>query len=264
MPVFSESMPVWIRQVDTLPEDCAGALSSDICDGYEIASAVLGHGSQLPENSGLIAFSYLWRRFGPPWHGSDDHKDLAGYVLSTPHPSIFLSIFPSASPLEYGVGYLITNSLSEELCVPMRAWETAFESWWLVTRAGPDDKHTLIAGEGMTPAQRDTLSNHFWNDRTTSTVVQEAEKAIGPYPRHLRKGGDATVCDAIRATLEELLRPVFIRDVAINILGKVADDALEGEEAERSIYAGYGVPKEAMDALAEEDNVARNRTDVLE
>ncbi len=28
------------------------------------------------ENGPLTAMAYLWRRFGPPWHGGDDRKEV--------------------------------------------------------------------------------------------------------------------------------------------------------------------------------------------
>ena len=39
-------------------------------------------------------FAYCFRRFGYPNIGWDGYKQLASYVLSTPHPDLFLSITP--------------------------------------------------------------------------------------------------------------------------------------------------------------------------
>lgn len=65
------------------------------------------------------------------------------------------------------------------------------------------------------------------------------------------------VTRTIMLALKELLRPVFINDVAINILGRIPDDELDDRDcAERSPYAGLGVPREALDALLDEEEDA--------
>ena len=52
--------------------------------------------------------------------------------------------------------------------------------------------------------------------------------------------------DAITDALRELLRPVFVRDCACNILGRVADKDV-ANEVHWSDYAGYGMPKVELD-----------------
>lgn len=42
--------------------------------------------------NGGTAFAYLFRRFGYPWVGWDDHKDLASYTLTTPIDTIVLRL----------------------------------------------------------------------------------------------------------------------------------------------------------------------------
>ena len=72
---LSSTPPAWMQQLVAWPEGgCTGASMSEICDGFALAYAV--YGEALDDNSGLLAFAYLWRRFRPPWWGSDDHKDL--------------------------------------------------------------------------------------------------------------------------------------------------------------------------------------------
>ena len=58
------------------------------------------------------------------------------------------------------------------------------------------------------------------------------------------------VNEAVLAAMKELLRPVYVRDGALNILGRCAD--CFDDAAPQSKYAGYGVPKRAMDAMIKE------------
>ena len=101
---YAKKVPRWMRQATNLPGQCTGAglFPRDIQPIY---------GATLPPNSGLTAFAYLWRRFGPPWSGCDDHKDLVGYILGTPHPAIWLHLHLSGAGLDYSVGYVITQAV---------------------------------------------------------------------------------------------------------------------------------------------------------
>lgn len=140
------------------------------------------------ENSGLVAFGYLWRRFGPPSWGSDDRKELCSYVIRTPDSAVFLELGVKAMPLSFSVGFLADSSTE-------------------TTRFADDGDETM-----------------------------------------------ARIRTAVIAAMREMLRPVYVRDVPINIFGRVTDEyASDWEPAERSKYAGLGVPIEAMDALLASD-----------
>jgi hypothetical protein len=83
-----------------------------------------------------------------------------------------------------------------------------------------------------------------------------AKAAIGDSPSYHRpenwREADTLirrVNEAVLAAMKELLRPVYVRDGALHILGCCAD--ADGA-APQSKYAGYGVPKEPMDALVKE------------
>ena len=74
------------------------------------------------------------------------------------------------------------------------------------------------------------------------------------FPKDMRMDAPPkTVRDCRAALVEamrELLRPVCVRDAAFNILGRCESD---DNEAPRSHYAGYGCPREALDAWVAED-----------
>ena len=251
MPTFAASVPVWMRQVVTLPGPCSGAKGSALCDGVTLGRQIYGE----REGTQFAAFAYLWRRFGPPWWGSDDHKELVQYVLGTPHAEVFLTLGLSASPLPYAIGYLVTRNLEEQFGALRRAWDAQFDAWWIETKATESERRLLEASRasGETPPfppAITAIADKFWQDRLHPAVVAEAKALLGPIPNHFAQEGKVVVEGALTTAMAELLRPVFIRDVAINILGRVSDTHLdEREAAAPSPYAGHGMQQWAMAAM---------------
>jgi hypothetical protein len=257
---YAQDVPAWAGQVGTLPGPCTGAAAGPLCNGWNVT--VAAYGQAAGNVRGTDAFAYLWRRFGPPWRGSDDHKDLVGYVLYTAHPDVFLSLHLSASTLPYCVGYVITHAFQNVLYEPSRAWEEQFEGWWMTRKLNERERAAVrcqsARGEraAVVPLVRG-LRDRYWQDRETRAIIDEAEAALGPCPRANRRASNLDICTAIHDALIECLRPVFIRDVAINIFGHVPDDQLDRRQAaEHSIYAGYGMNRAALDALRAADGLA--------
>ena len=93
-----------------------GSSMDFIFSGPELALKAWGKEIK-KENSGLLAFPYLWRRFGPPFHGCDDYKDIVQYWLTTDNPSVILGLRLNTS-LEFSANYLITKELIEECNKP--------------------------------------------------------------------------------------------------------------------------------------------------
>lgn len=252
---YAPTVPLWMCQPKELPHPCESAGGSMYFSGYQVAEEVYGVCAN-ERNSGLAAFAYLWRRFGPPWFGSDPNKELVCYYLGTPHPEVFLRLSLKGSRLKYGVGYLITEDVVKILHTPEREWETQFESWWCAEKTTPDEQAVLQTHNKDDENDPDealrAVADRFWHDRMEDAVCREAETVIGVHPRRQARDWDHThplLEEPIKAALVELLRPVFIRDVACNILGHVSDSDLdERDNADESIYAGYGIPQEAMDA----------------
>lgn len=50
-------------------------------------------------------FAYLYRRFGPPEEGSDPHKEIACWYLTTPDGDVVLWVSPRPSGAKYSFGY---------------------------------------------------------------------------------------------------------------------------------------------------------------
>jgi hypothetical protein len=223
----------FVKQVDEILFPVNGALGSELIRGHDLAVEFLGEGATAI-GSDMVAFAYLWRRFGPPWAGGDSHKTLATYYLTTPDPDVFLWLSLGTS-LALSIGYLIERGLDQETRQARAEWWRNFELW--VVRRNPDE-----ATQGA------------W--LSDNAKIAEAKLDLGDIP--LREPADWRLGSAIRirvnealiATLRDLMRPVYIRDVGINILGrKQHEDPID--KAEPSVYAGYGVPKEAMDKWIE-------------
>ena len=260
-----------MAQLSAWPKDVSGAKGDDIFDGYR--EAIKAWGSLcLEDNSGLTAFAYLWRRFGPPFLGSDDHKDLCGYVLTTNDPGVLLWITPSGSNLALAIGYLASKGISKEHEAPRMAWlkkfDALFEKWWVSQH--PEFKGKLY-GKKMKRARE-----LFWIDRYNPEVLEKAEpftKKLGRFNRREPTAARHRVLRATRWAMRELLRPVYVRDVSLNIFGtfpralvtakqmmgldglplppKVPNSPM-GKMAEHSPYAGYPMPKDALDAMLKE------------
>jgi len=163
----------------------SGCASDGVTNVRALAREAWGERAESPD-AGSRAFAYLWRRFGPPFGGSDDHKELCAYILTTAEPDMWLSLYPCGS--RCGCGYLTARN----------------------------------------PALR----------------------------HHVRGSADAArLRDALLGTLRDMLLPVFVRDVAITIVGQASDEDMSAPCAERSVYAGYPVPKDAMDAMIRDDGM---------
>lgn len=136
------------------------------------------------DNTTGAQFAYLFRRFGYPISGWDDHKSLVAYYLTTPDPDIILWCNPS-SRVQYSFGY------------------------------GKSDEFTGKAQRAEMKARGGEWELH---------------------PIYLR------IETAIVAALNELLRPIYVRDTAYNILGSMSDEAAaKWDAASYSPQAGYGV-----------------------
>lgn len=249
-----------MESVWELPEGVTGAAGDDLVDGYGLALEAWGPGAD-QDNSSLTAFAYLWRRFGPPWLGSDDHKDLARWVLTTADPEVWLVMSPGSCGICYGAAYLSTRAIQDECARPFVEWESAFKEWWCDQQTDVDWDHW----ETATDEQRKTVSERFWKERCQDDICKRAVDVIGPFPPRQRtddwRNGSPVVQrvnGALFDAMRDLLRPVGIRDQAFNLLGFGES---QGEGVRRSRYAGFGLgdTKVALDRMADEEEARYGR-----
>ena len=130
---------------------------------------------ELKEASYGNLFTYMYRRFGIPSHGSDGYKEIANWYIITPNEDIALRVSPRPSGIKYSFGYVINRS--------------------------------------------------EYHDNRNETQV------------HI-------VTEALLSTMNDLLSPVFVRDVPINAIGCISDDYNwddNANECDPWKWAGYGV-----------------------
>lgn len=103
------------------------------------------------------------------------------------------------------------------------------------------------------PASRIALSfGYGYTDAMARQIraVEASAPRMGDYDRHVAWLQTTPlyqrIACAVEYTLKDLLRPVFVRDVALNILGPVRDDSpvFELEPVDRYVHAGWGVGAE--------------------
>ena len=74
----------------------------------------------LPDADYGTLLAYMMRRFGYSPRGSDPYKSLCGaWMMSTPHPDLYLIVEPSVS----GTGYAFFYALATEVCTALREAE---------------------------------------------------------------------------------------------------------------------------------------------
>lgn len=56
-------------------------------------------------------FAYMYRRFGVPEFGSDDHKEIANWYITTPDENIMLCVSPRPSGPRYSFGYMLNRTV---------------------------------------------------------------------------------------------------------------------------------------------------------
>ena len=156
------------------------------------------------------ALLYLIRRFGYTEWGGDDHKEVCCYFLPTEISELYVSIsvkwtnaWVSSSFSDGGEDSLYW-ACETEARRPYQEWHERCRGW--------------VAAQGR---------SFSGNIRPTDEdeELREAYKTIEPFPPNYIEPEPGSlrhkVLTAFEEALRDLLRPVFVRDVPINIMGKV-------------------------------------------
>lgn len=272
-------MTRWTTQSVEWQRETTGSSSGQWGCGRTIAGEV--YAGRMGQNSGLTALAYCWRRFGPPISGSDDHKDLVAYLLTTPAPDVWLWLHLSASEIDLAVGAIMTKPVYERILKPMRDWGQKRREWLERTYLGlnPELKPTMNRWKSLRKKkkdeireafeswkrERDEVEDRIWElgRKATRTADEDRERrrlsrGFKRFPVPLPARDEETpagtrVQRAIRAALQDLLRPVYVQDVPINVFGRMRDEDVDHKRVVgRSRYAGLGVPVKALDKLLTE------------
>lgn len=215
-----------IRSLKKWPKGCSGAKGDDIVDGCKLADEVWGDAADDPD-TGPLAFAYLYRRFGPPPFTGDTYKDLACWLLTTPDPDVFLWLTPAGGAVRYAVGYIARKSVGEEARKADREWADRCLMWIaervaeerpdLVSRGTGTDGLDELAEEGWRIAHERAwdIDIDGWWMRAAAAVGERPKSDPGSSAVHRR------VNDALVRAMKSLMRPAYVRDIGLTIVGEV-------------------------------------------
>lgn len=235
-------------------------------------------------------FAYLFRRFGYPNLGWDNYKELARYVLTTPHPDMLMNVVPytgdtTCITFNFFVPRKIATAIEAYDEHDVRAWEQrAFA--WREQQGLPDwmESWIKLVNDTLRPAWgstgpevtdwRDSLnyamplgkpdSQHYGiskqADEFRQAIYVEYRK-VEPKPSRVRRGEDWTQWDAndplkpfaeaAQIALKSLRRPVRVRDIAINAFGQTECSSKVLKEPPVAGYPSGDLGNEAPKEFAE-------------
>lgn len=206
----------------------------------DLATHVYGERAKWPDSS-LTAFAYCYRRFGPPPMGTDDYKNLGGgWILTTGDPEVFFAVDPGGCSIDLYLHHYVAERLRDEADAPARGWRQE-------SRRRFDVAHPRKTLEDYLLAQMQGGPCRWLED-------------MPPYPRRCSAEIEARVEGTVTYVLRDLLRPCYVRDVAINLFGRISTkNPARGQEAKRSPLSGWGVPVREI-----ERQMAREGEDMVE
>ncbi len=218
-------------------------------------------------NAGDV-FMYLFRRFDYPKFGWDDQKQLVIFRITTPMPGVILMVEPPVTDA-FTFGYIlrkdIAEAYAEEDRKPFTERYERFEAWAL--EKGIETMHIYLEPDNEKLQRvwqtwcvanavnefetQDEAQKTFMDEqaRITQDLLEEyvaVEPCTDPIPLTDRMDDSImmqvhiALCDTIR----DLLRPVHVKDVMINIQGKVVWDESLNQDKDSVKYAanaGCGV-----------------------
>ena len=221
-------------------------------------------------------FAYLFRRFGYPNSGWDDYKQLTKYELTTPHPDLILGIVPHVSN-SASLTFTFYASLSQRSAVrdwedrPRDEWKARVFKWaeanglpewmpeWVEFCAARKDQtgssmtwretapYIHCAWPSMNAAESKVHKSaiKFWKSFYANYRAIEAEPAIrSRAPDYNEWDGDdplKPLAAAAIVALNDLRRPVGVRDSDINVSGLIVDAArgMKLRACKPAMVAGY-------------------------
>ena len=214
-------------------------------------------------------FMYLFRRFGYPRFGWDGRKQLIQYHITTPMDGVGMTVEPDVTgggTFGYTLRKDIDQACEDEDNKPWKDRYERFEAWAIETKGietmhiyyEPDhDKlkrvfETWAADKDDADFKDDEeIRKAFYADQAkiTDDMLGLYYHEIEPHPKIIpladRPGGSIIkqVHAASCAAIMDLLRPVYVRDVALNIAGFVgwSEWMKEDDIVKYAPYSGCGV-----------------------
>lgn len=246
-----------IEQVKQFDGKYTGAMGG-LFDLNEPAKQILG------ELDAGHVFIYMFRRFGYPRHGWDNQKEVVKYYLTTSMDGVVLVVHPDVTGAGT-FGYLLSEDMDKlsyaEEIAPYNEWWARCEAWAqrehkteIIKMFEPDDAKLQRVYKKWGADKEDNEFQSLEDVHKTFIADQEdirikcttKFKEIETFPQqvHIRDMDDSSIkkqChNALCDTIEDLKRPVYIRDVMVNICGKFEYNG-EWYDVAHSNMAGVGV-----------------------
>ena len=226
-------------------------------------------GGSLPQGS---LFAYLFRRFGFPNTGSDDYKELCRYYLTTTHPGMIMGIVPysggdSSISISFMVSHETRTACEDWYQRSRKARHERFIAWieeqgrvpewterflaelkaqgWPVP-AGHSGWRRIIPALTMLSGLRersdrimDATEETSWYDeikKDYAKIETEGDPGVDYRDPDWRNWDEddpmKPYAEAIHDTLQDLRRPVWIRDCAIDPWGPCEEPDEDGDTEE--------------------------------
>lgn len=239
-----------------------GAASMGDIDPSDIAEKIFG-----PDMDGNLLFSYMFRRFGYPNTGWDDHKDLVAYALTTPMRGVFLGVRPHPAERKESTKFLFALRMNSQVYYKIRRTDLRHEkprydliAKWAGDRFhGYEDpaprvpgewKNPILVREAMNDEERDVFgpfeeSSWAWRmyARALEPIYESEHPGFHCDTLSIRRPNYADVREeqgqhtdfvwqlnrALDRALQDLLRPTNVRDYVFNVLGPCEDATQECE-----------------------------------
>lgn len=245
-------------------------------DSFDIAVEAIG--GSVPQGS---LFAYLFHRFGHPNKGSDPDKNLVSYLLTTTSTDMLLRITPfDGGDVSISFEFMTTGDVlaacDRWISQARDAHTLAFHDWIEAQDRVPEWADEII-GDFVRLGYPMTEGVEGWRRMMTPIAilshpgvregdeegrktairwyqnVRDEYQALVPVPGVQWRSRDIEawedddplkpIARAMRETLRDLLRPVWIRDTAIGIYGPIDEDDLDEqpESADNARSAGFAL-----------------------
>ena len=212
------------------------------------------------------AFIYLFRRFGYPCFGWDGRKQLVQYIITTPMDGVGLTVEPDVTG-GGTFGYLLRadtdQACNDEYDKPWKDRYERFEAWAIETK-GIETMHIYLEPDQdklkrvwqTWAADKDdgdfadvkAARTAFYEEQAkiTTDLLDVYYQEIEPHPEiipledRIDESIMKQVHTALCAAIMDLQRPVYVRDVMLNISGFVGWNATTNDDDAVKYAPGSG------------------------
>lgn len=197
----------------------------------------------LREGDWSTLLAYLLRRFGPPNTGSDDDREIARWIITTPMEGVHVSAFMKPEALRLIFHVDATRDVLDRVFADISARRAARRDrvrLWSISTYGDEPPHWGLDLEGLYALDVDVrkATETEQRARLSRFYLENPDEDVNltsPLTAEIQAAGERTV--------QDLLRTVSVRDQDINATGLVDGSDLPG--ADRYENAGRWLPPHA-------------------